>query len=223
MKAEILQRCDERTRAQLELANAILVKIVDIQNGKSTETKDGHGLRWRVYDPLARVGFYNPKEVDEAGRFTGTIQDLQRENLPGLYLPSSSTSRTLWVYLRSEGHPSDGWREVVKEAVRLWRKDKWGGGGVREQQGTSNSQQSSVRYRPSPRGGGTISRRGSRSGSAVRCQQSSSPSQQAPGSLPKHRPATPSQQARATLLPTSLQNRLPGVPEKGDASASRGV
>ena len=40
------------------------MKIVDIQSGKATYKKDPYGNPWAVFDPLQRVGFYNPKEIE---------------------------------------------------------------------------------------------------------------------------------------------------------------
>ena len=115
-----------QTRAQIEAADALYVKIVDIQVGKASTKKDPHGFTWSTFDPLAHVGFYNPKCPD-----TGPLS-LNSEYFPQIYLPAASHTRTLWCYLRTE---EPGWRSALEQALNLWKLDA----GLTEQQGTSNT------------------------------------------------------------------------------------
>ena len=48
-----------QTRAEIEAANALFVKIVDIQVGKTAKKTDPHKQVWATYDPLQNVGFYS--------------------------------------------------------------------------------------------------------------------------------------------------------------------
>ena len=41
--------------------------IVDIQHGKCDFIEDPFKRKWEVYDPLARVGFYDPKGGSACG------------------------------------------------------------------------------------------------------------------------------------------------------------
>jgi len=84
-------------------ANAMFVKIVRVNHGKPTTRTDPHGLRWGVYDPLANVGFFNPKDLNEDGVMSGEILPMDRNRLPGDVLPASYHNMTLYCYLRREG------------------------------------------------------------------------------------------------------------------------
>ena len=66
-----------------QMHHLFIVEIVDIEHGKRTQEKDPHGRYWETFSPLARVGFYNPKE----------------ELLKRLVLPESKVLQTLCVTL----------------------------------------------------------------------------------------------------------------------------
>lgn len=145
---EILERVQPtNVRDEIRAANALFVKIVKITHGKPTPKTDPHGKTWAVYDPLAHVGFYNPKHVDETGTMIEEIYHIPREKLPGITLPASYHNLTLYCFLRSEGPPSrveDGaraqvpheltWRGAVEKALDTFKKDR----SLVEQHGTSN-------------------------------------------------------------------------------------
>lgn len=76
------------------------VHIVDITHGERTEISDPHGNLWEVYDPLARVGFYNPKTTD------CQITWPTRDRLPEMYVPSMCYQRTLYCYVKDDKVPS---------------------------------------------------------------------------------------------------------------------
>ena len=142
-RKEILELISPHIRAELERCDALLVKIVDIQNGKATTKEDPQKLRWSVYDPLAGVGFFNPKQADaESGGGGGGIERIDQERVPKIYIPAASHTKTLWCYLRVEGEggdPSikygDDWRPEIQAALNKWKER----GGFTNQTGTSNT------------------------------------------------------------------------------------
>jgi hypothetical protein len=134
-KREILSKLAHSTREQIEKADALYVHIVDVQIGKALSRKDPWGLEWAVHDPLARVGFFNPKDVDESGQPTRRIQRLNQQKFPQIYLPASTHTRTLWCYLKSEGEASCHWREQLELAIAQWVRDR----DLTEQHGASNT------------------------------------------------------------------------------------
>ena len=109
-----------------------------------------------MYDPLAHVGFYNPKDIDESGAIVQDIKRLQRENLPADALPHAHLSLTLYCYLRQEGPTPDSssstagpssqpstqgaalasssWRPALERALKAFSEKRK----LRAQQGTSN-------------------------------------------------------------------------------------
>ena len=123
-------------RAELEEANALFIKIVDIQNGKRTDKKDPLGTSWQVYDPLARVHFYNPKGGIDLQNL-GNPELLRTEKVPQMYMPASYHTRTLFCYLRTE---KPGWREAVEASLSKWARQQ----GLDEQEGTSNASSPAV-------------------------------------------------------------------------------
>jgi len=113
---------------------ALYVHIVDIQHGKRTDTTDPHGHRWEVYDPLARVGFYNPKErLAEGGGDAYDVIFPTRDRLPELYVPSMCFQRTLYCYLKDDGLDDATWL-ALEQAIHKWHSNQK----LREQLGTSN-------------------------------------------------------------------------------------
>ena len=128
-KVQILNMLPERTRAQIEEADALYVHIVDIQNGKVTHKTDPHGVHWAVYDPLVHVGLYNPKGDD-----TIMIERPKVDKYPQIYLPAASQVRSLWCYLREEGPHGLAWREQLEAAIKQWQSEA----GRHEQHGMSN-------------------------------------------------------------------------------------
>ena len=155
-KEEILKKVsDEELQAEIRAANALHCKIVKIAHGKPTAKLDPHGMKWAVYDPLAQVGFYNPKEIDEWGKFTGTAKLIARERLPGDVLPASYHNQTLYCFMRAEGPaarqpshgasqpasldsepPPDGpWRTALESAINAFKAEQK----LYDQQGTSNA------------------------------------------------------------------------------------
>ena len=139
--AEILKRCEPPSvRDEIIAANALLVKIVKISHGKSMPRDDPHlGFRWAVYDPLAHIGFYNPKDVDEHGHMCERIFCIHKERLPGDVLPSAYVTLTLFCYLRSAGpcrpdEPELTWSHSITKAIQSFRDETK----LVDQEGTSN-------------------------------------------------------------------------------------
>ena len=118
-KGEIMRKLhaiDPEVGAQVEADDALYVKLVEITHGKPVPQKDPWGCDWQVYDPLARVGFYNPKDVgdvvadDELAALAAQaapepykIVHMDRARLPADALPQEHHSRTLYCFLRAEG------------------------------------------------------------------------------------------------------------------------
>jgi len=146
VRAKILKLVSNEVRAELMVADALFVKIVDIQNGKLTCKKDAHGLEWAVYDPFARVGFYNPKSVDEDDDKLNAnnikIERINAEQVPKIYQPARQMIRTIWCYLRSEGEGyehGEQWREQLENAIRVYAESDENKTFMSEQKGTSNA------------------------------------------------------------------------------------
>ena len=127
IKKALLNLLPAATRVAVTEADALICKIVDIQIGKQTTKKDAHSLLWVTYDPLAKVGFYNPKAVHEKT----PIALLPWESYPQIYLPAACHTRTLYCYLRSE---EAGWRPAIETALASWSEDMQ----FTDQAGTSN-------------------------------------------------------------------------------------
>ena len=68
---------------------------VDIEWGRKTTQKDFWKSKWETYDPIANVGFYNPKE--SAPRVT----NLSKNNLPSGEGRRCS-NRTVYLYMRPD-------------------------------------------------------------------------------------------------------------------------
>ena len=112
--------------------------------GKKTTVPDPYDSKrkWKTYDPLACVGFFNPKE--EAADSTEPVACRHgREQIPGLFLPAAQHVRTLYCYLKASKSPTD---EVERERAEVlqgrveaaldeWKKDRK----VGAQLGTSNA------------------------------------------------------------------------------------
>jgi hypothetical protein len=132
---QILERCEQPARDEIRAAKALHVHIQEITHGKPTKRTDPHGIEWQVYDPLAHVGFYNPKELDADGRQIPTIHRMTKDKLPGDALPEAHLSLTLYCFLREEGASAGlSWRSALEQAIRTFRRDK----SFKDQQGTSN-------------------------------------------------------------------------------------
>ena len=69
----------------------------------------------QVYDPLANIGFYNPKEEHCVAK------KLQREHVGKMYIPAECSQRSLFCYLRDEDSECDTRRvvEVHSSCVSL--------------------------------------------------------------------------------------------------------
>ncbi len=167
-KEGILNVCPDATRLQLKAANdgrgALYVKIVNVTHGKSREMKDPHGIAWEVFDPLAKVSFFNPKD-DPPDK----VIELKSGALPGIALPSACRDSVLYCYLTCPGPAGNTWETDVNEALRAWGKGK----GNREHMGTSNKPSPGGALRHSSRsagasGGGSGSARKGKATAAVR-------------------------------------------------------
>ena len=134
-KRQILELCDPPLSA--EQAASVLVTIVEIVHGKSHEVQDPHGIHWQSYDPIARVGFFNPKE--EAGAVAGDEDELlllryqvkkftrESEGIQGLLIPRSVSLRSLYCYIKaprdSEGD-GDGLCANLEAALACWKDER---------------------------------------------------------------------------------------------------
>jgi len=78
---EILALCNP----QMERPERLLVHFVTIQHGKKVSVQDPWKNKWLSYDPLASVGFFNPKE--EEGGHGMSIKHLKREDVGKMYIP----------------------------------------------------------------------------------------------------------------------------------------
>lgn len=140
-KEQILELCDR----ELVKPDDLHVHIVKIEHGKRTTKKDWHGVRWQVYDPLANVGFYNPKEpVGEGGE---TVLFPTRDKLPEIFLPSVHQMKTLYCYLKQDS-PAKEVMENVANALESWKQKR----SYRQQIGASNNATPSKADRRTPSG-----------------------------------------------------------------------
>ena len=96
-----------------------------------------------MYDPLARVGFFNPKIPNGAAAAGGEggrgdeyeVTFPSYEKLPALYIPSMCFQRTLYCYVKDEEvMEDDGMREKLLEGINKWQENH----AFMEQIGTSN-------------------------------------------------------------------------------------
>lgn len=134
----ILSFVSPHIREELVKHNALLIRIVDIQNGKAKPKTDPHKYKWFTYDPLAGVGFFNPKQ-GLAGGGHDEIERLDQSKMPKIYMPAASHTKTLWCYLRVEGHDveclhGDEWRAELDRALKKWKDHQR----LTAQVGTSN-------------------------------------------------------------------------------------
>ena len=139
----------------------VFVHIVDIAHGKKTTVPDPWDPRrmWKTYDPLARVGFFNPREEEPHslkcfGRGSGGLQ--------GIFRTAETALRTLHCYCK---HDDPDAAEALEGALAKWRDKR----GAHAQQGTAN---------PTPSHTGTPRR-----------NTAAAERQQAPGSGPRPMPA----------------------------------
>ena len=180
-KKEILACCDPELSAKDQ--EKVFVHIVDISHGRKTTVADPYDPRrkWKTYDPLDNVGFFNPKSCVDEGE--PEVLDVPvggwSTMVSKLFLPATKHVKTLYCYLRvSKRETGDtlarSQREelerVVEAAINEWKSERKVGPSI----GTHNE--------------GTPSRNGSRNSS----QQ---PSQS----------ATPSASQHAGLEPRSMQ------------------
>ena len=68
---------------------------VDIEWGRKTTRKDSWDKEWETYDPIANVGFYNPKES------VPRVNSLSKDNLPSGEGRRCS-NRTIYLYMRPD-------------------------------------------------------------------------------------------------------------------------
>ena len=180
-KKEILARCDPELSERDQ--EKVFVHIVDISHGRKTTVADPHDPRrkWKTFDPLDNVGFFNPKSCVDEGE--PEVMDVPEggwsTRVPKLFLPATKHVKTLYCYLRvSKKEAGDTLvraqrerlEQVVEAAIDEWKLERKVGPSI----GTHNE--------------GTPSRNGSRNSS----QQ---PSQS----------ATPSASQHAGLEPRSMQ------------------
>jgi len=141
-KEELLECCEPLlSEAERE---RVFVHIVDIAHGKKTTVPDPHDETkvWRTYDPVARVGFFNPKEAIDGDE--PPIKDVPRGQIPGVFLPAAQHLRTLYCYLkhdvetsRKEPEHDDGDDELynrIDAALDQWKDTRK----VKAQLGTAN-------------------------------------------------------------------------------------
>ena len=140
-------------------AASFYVSIIEIFHGKLHPQRDAHGHLWVAHDPLARVGFFNPREEEPHslkcfGRGSGGLQ--------GIFRTAETALRTLHCYCK---HDDPDAAEALEGALTKWRDKR----GAHAQQGTAN---------PTPSHTGTPRR-----------NTAAAERQQAPGSGPRPMPA----------------------------------
>ena len=137
-KEQILDCCEpELSEAEAE---QIFVHIVDIAHGKKTTVADPHDDTkvWRTYDPVARVGFFNPKEAMDGDE--PPIKDVPRGQIPGVFLPGSQHLRTLYCYIKTpkreqeQDEEDDELYNRIDEALNKWKDTRK----IKAQLGTAN-------------------------------------------------------------------------------------
>ena len=119
---------------------------INIEHGKSTWAADPHDpdVLWEVFEPLASVGFWNPKKLDGADE----IERGTELNIPGILLPKEKSQRTMHVLLKKGEKDME---HALKEAVGKWTEEQ--GMGRSTASGIDNSvTPSPLRSEP---GGGT--------------------------------------------------------------------
>ena len=124
----------------------VKVFFINIEHGKSTWAADPHDpdVLWEVFEPLASVGFWNPKKLDGADE----IERGTELNIPGILLPKEKSQRTMHVLLKKGEKDME---HALKEAVGKWTEEQ--GMGRSTASGIDNSvTPSPLRSEP---GGGT--------------------------------------------------------------------
>jgi len=84
-----------------------------------------------VYRPLARVGFFNPKDLAEKK------VEIPEANLPVLYKPADFQMRTIYCYVTLDEDEA-WWNGVISAGYQKWCDQKMEGGHY-EQMGLENS------------------------------------------------------------------------------------
>ena len=99
IRDEILRKFDELVpRRDPPPKDDVHVFFINIEHGKSTWAADPHDpdVLWEVFEPLASVGFWNPKKLDGADE----IERGTELNIPGILLPKEKSQRTMHVRSR---------------------------------------------------------------------------------------------------------------------------
>jgi len=137
---EILALCNPQLEEN-ERKN-VLVHFVTIHHGKKTFKVDHWRQKWETYDPVANVGFYNPK-ADEDKKVSMT-----REKIGKMFVPDVSFHRTAYCILRNEDTEGRV-RRIVEEAWKKWAQQELKGGTSMD--GTQNTpKQSPAKARAQP-------------------------------------------------------------------------
>ena len=170
-KKDILALCDPELSEKDQ--EKVFVHIVDISHGRKTTVADPYDPRrkWKTFDPLDNVGFFNPKSCVDEGEpeVIAVPEGGWSKQVSKLFLPATKHVKTPYCYLRmSKREMGDtlarAQREelerVVEAAIDAWKLERKVGPSI----GTHNE--------------GTPSRNGSRN-SSQQPSQSATPSQHA--------------------------------------------
>ena len=120
-----------------EQAAAFYVSIVEIFHGKAMQLLDPWGHMWAEHDPLARVGFFNPKQdkLEEKPRKPNnkvlTYLPSDSEGLQGVNQKEDKAYRTLSCFMK---HKDTAAAEIIEVALNKWCKER----AAPPQQGATN-------------------------------------------------------------------------------------
>lgn len=129
VREEVLELCEPRLTP--EQATAFYVSFVEIFHGKATPWRDPWGHTWVAHDPLARVGFFNSKQMqledkphelnNKVLKYLDTRSGADSEGLQGVNLRAQTASRTLSCFMKHEDAAAAAIIEVALKKWREWR------------------------------------------------------------------------------------------------------
>merc|ERR1740139_520496 len=171
-KQQILEFCQPELSEKDQ--EKVFVHIVDISHGRATTVADPYDPRrkWKTYDPLDNVGFFNPKSRGE-GEGEPDVMDVPPGGwstmVPKLFLPASKHVKTLYCYLRMSKRETgdtlaraqrEELERVVEAAIDEWKLERKVGPQIGTHNATpsrcgshNGSQQPSVSGTPSQQAG----------------------------------------------------------------------
>ena len=124
VREEVLRLCEPPLTP--EQAAAFYVSFVEIFHGKSTPWRDKWGHAWVAHDPLARIGFFNPKQgqLKEKPHELNNkeLKHLPRDSdgLEGVNRPAETAMRTLKGFMKHEDAVAAG---IIEVALKRWGEE----------------------------------------------------------------------------------------------------